>query len=148
LPVIVAAEICGGTAEPTDEQALAGRIRLQQVPNKSATVVEKSAKDCIALGAAIRDDDGGEFETLGTYGYSISLSRCTATAPAWRLGCACSVRLLARQQSRRPCAQRRPPGQQQSVGMSQSFPKSCSWQVHRRRSLPLSFGAATSARYP
>lgn len=48
---------------------LAGRIRLRQVPNKTAAVIEAFAKDCIAPGEVIRTDDGGEFETLSTCGY-------------------------------------------------------------------------------
>lgn len=74
LPVIIAAEI--RHPEKRDPQtgkvvkrALAGRIRLRQLPDKSAAAVEKFAKDCIAPGAVISTDDGGEFENLFAGGY-------------------------------------------------------------------------------
>jgi hypothetical protein len=44
--------------------ALAGRVRLQQLPDKSAASVDKFAKDCIAQGAVIVSDDGTEFTNL------------------------------------------------------------------------------------
>jgi transposase-like protein len=74
LPVIIAVEVRRTERHDPQtgklvERALAGRIRLRQVPNKTAAVVETFAKDCIAPGAVIRTDDGGEFETLRACGY-------------------------------------------------------------------------------
>lgn len=74
VPVIIAVE--ARRTEQRDPQtgkvikrALAGRIRLRQIPNKSAAAVEKFAKECIAPSAVIRTDDGGEFEGLVACGY-------------------------------------------------------------------------------
>lgn len=75
VAVIIAVEI--RRTEQRDPQtgkvtkrALAGRMRLRQIPNKSAAAVEKFAKECMAPGATIRTDDGGEFEGLAACGYS------------------------------------------------------------------------------
>lgn len=74
VPVLIAVEV--QRKEQRDPQtgkvikrALAGRIRLRKIPNKSAAAVEKFAKDCIVPGAVIRTDDGGEFEGLAARGY-------------------------------------------------------------------------------
>ena len=51
------------------ERGLAGRIRLQKLPNKMAASVDKFAKDCITPGATIVSDDGTEFTNLLALGY-------------------------------------------------------------------------------
>ena len=51
------------------QRGLAGRIRLQELPNKSATSVDKFANDCIAAGAVIISDDGTEFTNLLDLGF-------------------------------------------------------------------------------
>lgn len=73
-PVIIAVEI--RQKELRDPQtgklvkrALAGRVRLRKLPNKSAAQVDRFSKDCIAPGAHIATDDGGEFEGLALCGY-------------------------------------------------------------------------------
>ena len=50
-------------------RTLAGRARLQALPNKSAASVDQFMKDCIAPGAVILSDDGTEFSNLITLGY-------------------------------------------------------------------------------
>lgn len=74
VPVIIAVEV--QRKEQRDPQtgkvvkrALAGRVRLRQLKDKSAAAVEKFAKECIAPGAVLITDDGGEFESLGALGY-------------------------------------------------------------------------------
>jgi len=52
------------------ERALAGRIRLRKLPNKSAPPVDKFVKNCIAPGAVITSDDGPEFTNLRGLGYA------------------------------------------------------------------------------
>jgi hypothetical protein len=74
LPLIIAVERRRNQRRDPEtgkivERALAGRVRLRQVQNKSGAVVEKFAKDCIAPGAVIATDDGGEFESLASCGY-------------------------------------------------------------------------------
>lgn len=74
LPVIIAVEVRrrqrhAPQAGKLAERALAGRIQLRHVPNTTASFVETFAKECIAPGAVIRTDDGGEFEALRTCGY-------------------------------------------------------------------------------
>lgn len=51
------------------KRALAGRVRLRKLPDKSAAQVNRFAKDCIAPGAHIATDDGGEFEGLSGSGF-------------------------------------------------------------------------------
>jgi len=73
LPVIIAVEVRRRERHAPQtvklvERALAGRIRLRQVQNKTAAVIETFAKDCLAPGALNGTDDGGEFETLRTCG--------------------------------------------------------------------------------
>jgi len=51
------------------KRALAGRIRLQKLPDQSAASVDKFAKDCMAPGAAIVSDDGTEFTNFLNLGY-------------------------------------------------------------------------------
>lgn len=75
VPVIIAVEV--RQAQTRDAQtgkvvqrAVAGRVRLRALPNKSAASVDRFAKDCIAPGACIRTDDGGEFENLRASGYN------------------------------------------------------------------------------
>lgn len=73
-PVILAVEV--RQKELRDPQtgklvkrALAGRVRLRKLPDKSAAQVNRFAKDCIAPGAHIATDDGGEFEGLPGGGF-------------------------------------------------------------------------------
>ncbi len=51
------------------KRALAGRVRLQKILNKSADSVDAFAKECIASGAVIVSDDGTEFANLRSLGY-------------------------------------------------------------------------------
>jgi len=75
VPVIVAFEV--RQTEVRDVQTgkvvkrtVAGRVRLRKLQNKSAAHVDCFAKDCLAPGACIRTDDGGEFENLPAAGYN------------------------------------------------------------------------------
>jgi len=73
-PVIIAVEIRRREfRDPKTNKlvtrALAGRTRLQILPNKSAASVDNFAKDCIAPGAIIVSDDGREFTNLLALGY-------------------------------------------------------------------------------
>jgi len=73
-PVIIAVEIRrreirDPQTDKVIERALAGRIRLEQLPDKSAASVDKFAKDCIAPGTVIVTDDGTEFTNLLVLGY-------------------------------------------------------------------------------
>ena len=74
VPVIVAVEIRrkevrNPKTKKIIKRGLAGRIRLQELPNKMAVSVDKFAKDCIAPGATIVSDDGTEFTNLRKMGY-------------------------------------------------------------------------------
>ncbi|MEK7083944.1 MAG: IS1595 family transposase [Patescibacteria group bacterium] len=51
------------------KRALAGRVRLQKIQNKSADSIDAFAKECIAPGAKIVSDDGTEFTNLRSLGY-------------------------------------------------------------------------------
>ena len=68
VPVIIAVEIRRpeGRDQKTGKfkRALAGRIRLQHLPDKSAAAVDNFAKECIAPGAIIISDGGTEFTNL------------------------------------------------------------------------------------
>ena len=69
VPVIIAVEIRRREVRDLKtnkviKRALAGRIRLQKLPDKSAAAVDKFVKDCIAPGAVIVSDDGSEFTNL------------------------------------------------------------------------------------
>lgn len=73
-PVILAVEV--RQKELRDPQtgkivkrAMAGRLRVRMLPDKSAAQVNRFAQDCIAAGAHIATDDGGEFEGLPGCGY-------------------------------------------------------------------------------
>jgi len=74
-PVIIAVEIRRREVRnpKTDKiikRALAGRVRLQSLPDKSATSVNKFAQDSIAPGAVIVSDDGTEFTNLIALGFA------------------------------------------------------------------------------
>jgi len=74
-PVIIAVEIRRREVRNLKtnkviKRALAGRIRLQKLPDKSAASVDKFVKDCITPGAAIVSDDGTEFTNLLGLGYA------------------------------------------------------------------------------
>jgi hypothetical protein len=74
-PVIIAVElrqreIRDPVTNKIKQRALAGRIRLQKLPNKEAIGVNQFAQDCIAHGASIVSDDGAEFSGLIKLGYS------------------------------------------------------------------------------
>lgn len=68
-PVIIAVEIRQQELKSAKTRILAGRARLQVVPNKSAASVDQFVKDCIEPGAVIFSDDGTEFTNLLTLGY-------------------------------------------------------------------------------
>ena len=51
------------------KRTLAGRARLQTLPNKTATAINDFVKNCIAPGAVIVSDDGKEFSNLLALGY-------------------------------------------------------------------------------
>jgi ISXO2-like transposase domain/Transposase zinc-ribbon domain len=68
VPVIIAVEIRSPEARDPKtrklKRALAGRIRLQVLPDKSSTAIDSFAKECIATGAVIISDGGTEFTNL------------------------------------------------------------------------------------
>ena len=72
-PVIIAVEVRRKKGRDPQtgkrKRALAGRMRLQKLPNKSAASVDKFMKDCIAPGAVITSDDGPEYTNLRARGY-------------------------------------------------------------------------------
>jgi hypothetical protein len=51
------------------QRGVAGRIRVQKLPNKTAAEVDKFTLACIAPGASIVTDDGAEFTNLTSLGY-------------------------------------------------------------------------------
>ena len=74
-PVIIAVEIRrreirDPRTSKITQRSLAGRIRLQKVPDKSASSVDRFAKECVAPGAVIVSDDGTEFTNLLSSGYA------------------------------------------------------------------------------
>ena len=73
-PVIIAVEIRqheirDPVTNKIKQRALAGRIRIQKLPNKKAASVNLFAQNCIALGASIVSDDGAEFSDLIKLGF-------------------------------------------------------------------------------
>jgi len=73
-PVIIAVEIRrrevrDSKTDKVIKRALAGRMRLQKLPDKSAASVDEFAKDCLAPGAVIVSDNGTEFTNLLDLGY-------------------------------------------------------------------------------
>ena len=73
-PVIIAVEvrqreIRDPVTKKIKQRALAGRIRLQKLPNKMAAGVNQFAQNCIAPGASIVSDDGTEFSGLNKLGF-------------------------------------------------------------------------------
>jgi hypothetical protein len=105
VPVVIAVEIRrqetrDGSTNKVIKRALAGRIRMQQLPNKTAAAVDQFVSDCIAPGARIVSDDGKEFTNLVNLGfehhpvpmrgdrakmdsYLPMISRITANLKAW-----------------------------------------------------------------
>jgi hypothetical protein len=74
-PVIIAVEIRRREVRDPEthkitRRALAGRMRLRKLPNKSAVAVDKFVQDCIAPGAVITTDDGTEYTNLASLGYA------------------------------------------------------------------------------
>ena len=74
VPVIIAVEIRSQEIRDDNtnkiiKRALAGRIRIQQLPNKTAAAVDQFVSDSIAPGAMITSDDGNEFTNLISLGY-------------------------------------------------------------------------------
>lgn len=74
-PVIIAVEIRRRECKDPKTnklitRTLAGRVRLQALPNKSAASINQFVKDCIAPGTVILSDDGTEFTNLLTLGYA------------------------------------------------------------------------------
>jgi hypothetical protein len=75
VPVIIAVEIRRREVRDPKtnkvlKHALAGRIRLQKLPNKTAVRIDQFVQDCIAPGATIISDDGTEFTNLTKLGYA------------------------------------------------------------------------------
>lgn len=73
-PVVIAVEIRrkevrSQKTKKIIKRGLAGRIRMQKLPNKTAASIDKFAKDCLASGATIISDDGSEFTNLKALGY-------------------------------------------------------------------------------
>lgn len=73
-PVIIAVEIRQQESRDSKTnklitRTLAGRARLQILPDKSGASVEKFVKDCIAPGAVITSDGGTEFSNLLALGF-------------------------------------------------------------------------------
>lgn len=73
-PVIIAVEIRRREVRnpktgKITKRALAGRVRLQRLSDKSAASVDQFARDCIAPGATIVSDDGTAFTNLRALGY-------------------------------------------------------------------------------
>jgi hypothetical protein len=90
-PVIIAVEIRRrevrdpGTNTIT-ERALAGRLRLRKLPNKTAAAVDKFVQDGIAPGAIITTDDGAEYTNLESLGYAhhaVPMRHDRAKMDAW-----------------------------------------------------------------
>lgn len=52
------------------KRVLAGRVRLKKLERRASAPVDKFVKECIAPGAAIVSDDGGEFGNLLFLGYA------------------------------------------------------------------------------
>lgn len=74
VPVVIAVElrqheIRDPNTNKIKQRALAGRIRLQKLPNKEAEGVNLFAQNCIVSGASIVSDDGSEFTGLRELGY-------------------------------------------------------------------------------
>lgn len=74
VPVIIAVEIRrqeirDNNTNKVKKRALAGRTRIQQLPNKTAAAVDQFVSDCIAPGTVITSDDGKEFSNLINLGY-------------------------------------------------------------------------------
>lgn len=74
-PVIIAVEIRrrevrDPKTDKVTKRALAGRMRSQLLPDKSAASVDQFAKDCIAPAAVIVSDDGTEFTNLLSLGFN------------------------------------------------------------------------------
>lgn len=90
-PVIIAVEIRRKEVRDPQtgkicEHALAGRMRLRKLPNKSATSIDKFTKDCIAPGAIITTDDGTEYTNLRARGYvhqPVTMHQNRAKMDAW-----------------------------------------------------------------
>lgn len=73
-PVVIAVElrqreIRDLVTKKIKQRALAGRIRLQKLPNKAAVGVNQFVQNCIAPGAFIVTDDGPEFSSLNKLGF-------------------------------------------------------------------------------
>ena len=68
------------------KRALAGRMWLRKLSNKSAASVDKFAKDCIARGSVIVSDDGTEYTNLKSDGYDhrpVPMHNDRAKMDAW-----------------------------------------------------------------
>lgn len=74
VPVIIAVEIRrqeirDDTTQKVIKRALAGRIRLQKLPNTTAAAIDQFVSECIAPGASLTTDGGNEFTDLTKLGY-------------------------------------------------------------------------------
>lgn len=88
VPVILAVEISRREVRDQKtnkiiERGLAGRIRLQKLPNKMAASVDKFTQSCVAPSATIVSDDGAEFTNLCALGTTIVQFQCAVTALKW-----------------------------------------------------------------
>lgn len=75
VPVVIAVELRqqemrDQTTNKIKQRAIAGRIRLQKLPNKTAAGVNLFVQNCIAPDASIVSDDGAEFSGLIKLGYN------------------------------------------------------------------------------
>ena len=73
-PVIIAVEIRRREVRDPKtrkvvKRAIAGRLRVQKLPNKKAVSVDQFTRNCIVPGAAIISDDGTEFTNLSNLGF-------------------------------------------------------------------------------
>jgi hypothetical protein len=74
IPVILAVEICrkeirNRKTKKITKHGLAGRVRLQRLPNKTADSVDKFVMNFIVQGATIVSADGTEFANLKRLGF-------------------------------------------------------------------------------
>ncbi len=96
VPVVIAIEVIPGkppatgattrSGKPKTQKFYGGRVRLRQIPNKSAETIAKFAEDWIAPGAVILSDAGAEYALLEKLGYKhepLALRGEPEAAEAW-----------------------------------------------------------------
>lgn len=90
-PVIIAVEVRRQEVRDSKTnkivgRGLAGRMRLRKLADKSATSVDRFAKDWLAPGAILCTDDGAEFASLAGLGYAhhaVATRHNPATMDVW-----------------------------------------------------------------